>query len=746
MKLCMGCMNQMEDHLMVCPHCGFNEAALRQESYYLDPGTIIGGKYIAGRVMSYGGHTISYLGMDAEANRKVIIKEYLPSDFSTRSEGEKEVTIYSGDGQVQFEQGLTNFLNEANRIQQLGKAEGIAQVYDCIAENETGYVISEYVVGKTLKEILDSGKKFGAEEAKSFILKILRGLAKVHKMNIVHCDISPETIMVTDSGEIKLMDFGATRYVTTANSKSLSIILKRGYAPEEQYRSRGVRGPWTDVYALGAVMYRMITGVVPQESVDRVLADELKEPSKMGISIPMNTENALMNALNVYQEERTPSAEAFLKELISPSVKRIKVKKRNNKTGKFPVWAKGLVACLFCVAIAGGVVLYRMSGDDTGLSSKAITLKDFTGMSVEEAQKEIDTLNKENEWNISLNTNEHIFDSDEKKNGTIYSQSVKPATDLKSSDELGGLERKEGKIEGTIECTVYSNEKIYYREIKGMNAFALAEKLGIDKEEKNRFMGDEEVDEEDDGNYYDIKEIRTKEGSIKAKELNDDSKADEEISVDENVCIIYYASKFFYWKSLSSFVGKKINDVKGPNYRYELNDETKRKKVGKEPLAGTSLVGENCYSFNQQKGTIVEQTKEKGELDTSKQMEGDWKLLYVVNEKLEYSGKTGSQLKKEIEDITEGWETTVNIEGGKGQESRNVIKVEIYDDKGNPVYYFRQGKKFTISITTEPEPEPEPETTEQTTAPAQNIPAPAPGGGQQSSPDNTGQDNGDIIF
>ena len=161
MKLCMGCMNQMEDHLVVCPHCGFNEAALRQESYYLEPGTIIGGKHIVGRVMSYGGHTISYLGMDAEANRKVIIKEYLPSDFSTRSEGEKEVTIYSGDGQVQFEQGLTNFLNEANRIQQLGKADGIAQVYDCIAENDTGYVISEYVEGKTLKEILDSGKKFG---------------------------------------------------------------------------------------------------------------------------------------------------------------------------------------------------------------------------------------------------------------------------------------------------------------------------------------------------------------------------------------------------------------------------------------------------------------------------------------------------------------------------------------------------------------------------------------------------------
>ena len=92
MKLCMGCMNEIEDHLSTCPYCGFNETALRQESYYLDPGTIIGGKYIVGRVLNYGGHTVSYMGMDAEKNRKVIVQEYLPSDISTRSEGEKEVT------------------------------------------------------------------------------------------------------------------------------------------------------------------------------------------------------------------------------------------------------------------------------------------------------------------------------------------------------------------------------------------------------------------------------------------------------------------------------------------------------------------------------------------------------------------------------------------------------------------------------------------------------------------------------
>lgn len=130
-------------------------------------------------------------------------------------------------------------------------------------------------------------------------------------MNIIHCDIAPETIMLTKDGQVKLLDFGATRYVTTANSKSLAIILKQGYAPEEQYRSQGQRGPWTDVYALGAVLYRLLTGKVPEESVERALDDELQEPSKLGVSLPISVENALMNALNVYQKDRTSSASVF---------------------------------------------------------------------------------------------------------------------------------------------------------------------------------------------------------------------------------------------------------------------------------------------------------------------------------------------------------------------------------------------------------------------------------------------------
>lgn len=698
--MCMGCMNQIEDHISTCPYCGFNEMTLRQESYYLDPGTVIGGKYIVGRVLNYGGHTVSYLGMDAEHNRKVIVKEYLPSDFSTRSEGEKEVTIYSGDGQVQFEQGLTNFLNEANRIQHLQDAEGIAKVYDCVAENETGYVVSEYVEGKTLKEILDGGKRYTAEEAVAFIRRILMGLSDVHHMDIVHCDISPETIMITNTGDIKLMDFGATRYVTTANSKSLSIILKRGYAPEEQYRSKGVRGPWTDVYALGAVMYRMITGVVPQESVERALSDELKEPSRMGVSISKNRENALMNALNVYQKDRTPSAEVFLKELNSDNVKRIKVKQKKNKTGKIPIWAKGLVAGLACIVAAGGVyVVYHMKGNKTNIDdSKTVTMRDLSNKSFEEANDYINDLNETYGWKLQLEANDYIFDLTQ-KDQSIYDQSVDPGTVLfaskeekrdetdteavnRNTDKLpeGLYKDADGKINGTIFLTLYSQEKIHYSEISEMNAYALAKKLGIDTDTETRFA---KAGEENGKNYFDLASIETSEGVITYEELQKPENQKEEITYDENIKINYYAPDFFYWKELPNFKGENIDKI-GPQQMYKYANEKEKKKTIKKSLKDSKFVEMIYYTCQDdyKVGDVVEQTVEPGKkYDESNP--GDTELrIRGITKVFEYKGMTAREF---IDDITSEQFGLFDVHNSSNVTSdwdNKIVKVEVYERVG----------------------------------------------------------------
>ncbi len=742
MKLCMGCMNQMEEHLTTCPYCGFDETTLHQESYYLDPGTIIGGRYIVGRVIGYGGYTVSYLGMDAAVNRKVMVKEYLPSDFSTRSEGEREITIYSGDARDQFEQGLTNFLNEANRIQHLSEPEGIAQIYDCVAENDTGYVISEYIEGNTLHEILDGGKRYGVEEARQFISKILVGLSKVHPLDIVHCDISPDSIFVTSDGTIKLLDFGATRYVTTANSKSLAIILKQGYAPEEQYRSQGVRGPWTDVYALGAVMYRMITGVIPQESVERTLVDELKEPSRLGIKIPENIENALMNALNVYQQERTPSAEIFLQELNSPVVKRIKVKKRKNETGKFPLWAKGLVACLFGLVIAGSILLHRMSDRGNVVSVKSTSEKmiDLGGQTYEEVKDYAKKLNRTHPgWNIQvekIEDAETVFDSDEKKDGTVALQYVPIDTDLASDQIIKITETKDDfrineqdNVEGTIRCKYYSSNIIHYGEIGSeKNAYSLAKRLGIDTDTGNseRFHA-----QQGKGNhyYFELSSIKDSKGNvISVNELKEEKNAEKTITNVKEIIINYYASDFFYWKKgeLKDYTGWNIKKLP-PFPLYQKVSETERKQT-KEfgNLSESNLVDQSYYTFSEQyeTGEIFKQTvKGKKKLDGSKRGEA---FLYVIKKKLTYRGKTGDAVKREVKQELGLSDSQIRIEGDVGQE---VDSVKVTGQNGESIDPFRKEDQPNIVITTKAKPVQDTVpslTTKERTGETKSIPKPVP--------------------
>lgn len=702
MKLCMGCMNEIEDHLSTCPYCGFNETTLRQESYYLDPGTIIGGKYIVGRVLSYGGHTVSYMGMDAEKNRKVIVKEYLPSDFSTRSEGEKEVTIYSGDGQQQFEQGLTNFLNEANRIQHLQNINGIAKVYDCISENETGYVISEYVEGHTLKEILETGKRYSAEEAADFIRKILQGLVEVHRMDIVHCDISPETIMITNSGDIKLTDFGATRYVTTANSKSLSIILKRGFAPEEQYRSKGVRGPWTDVYALGAVMYYMITGTVPQESVERALSDDLKEPSKLGISIPKNIENALMNALNVYQKDRTPSAEAFLAELNSREVKRIKVKQQKNKTGKIPIWAKALVAGLACVVIAGGVYIVRNTrNSSTAISTDAMIMEDLTGKTKEEVDDYIAGLRNEG-LEVELVDDGTVFNLD-KPDGTVADQKPKggetlnnPQQKESSMEEDQTEEKQESKV---IKITWNSQTQIRYSELNNMNAYAMAQKLHIDTTNKEQFVG-KKVTESDKHSYYELDSIEVSGDNVSKDELEKDK--DKILNYEEGKVKIhyYYLKEFFYWPSLPDFMGQNINNLEKQKI-YEYENE-KRTKVGRKSLKDSGMEDACYYAIEGQceKGYIVDQTVDPGEEYDQSQPKDEILTLKTVGHILDYKKETVGGFKEILSkngfgDYGYKYETQGTVpENITIPDDETILDVRVYDNDKNPGHEGTSEKYF----------------------------------------------------
>lgn len=365
MQRCLGCMEEFEEEYEICPYCGYETGTPPKEAYHMLPGTILAGRYRIGRVLGFGGFGVTYMGWDEVLLRKVAIKEYLPGEFSTRIPGQTTITAYEGERSEQFSSGLGKFLEEAKMLAKLESANGVVRIYNSFQENNTAYIVMEYLEGCTLKEYLELNEKLSVEEAKEILHPIVTALKEVHAMGIMHRDIAPDNIFLTNDGKVKLLDFGASRFATTSHSKSLSVIIKPGYAPVEQYRSRGDQGPWTDVYSLAAVLYKMVTGITPEDAMERVEKEELKKPSKLGVKISKNAEHAIMNALNIKIEDRTQDTEIFEKELYGNEKVKLKfVHLKKADVGKWPLWAKlttsaaVLAVVVFAGLLATGVIDY----------------------------------------------------------------------------------------------------------------------------------------------------------------------------------------------------------------------------------------------------------------------------------------------------------------------------------------------------------------------------------------------------
>lgn len=390
MRLCMGCMEEFNESYGSCPYCGYVPGTQPVEAYHIIPGMVINGKYIVGRAIGYGGFGVTYIGMDQVLNKKVAIKEYLPGEFSTRVPGQTEVSVFSGEKEEQFQKGVDKFVDEAKRLAKFQNLEHIVQIYDAFQENGTAYIVMEYLEGETLKEKLQREGKVSVEEAIRLVVPVAKALNEVHKESIIHRDIAPDNLFITKDGNVKLLDFGAARTATVGRSRSLSVIVKMGFAPPEQYQSKGNQGPWTDVYALAATIYRMITGVEPQDSMEREAKDELKPPSKMGVKISQGMENALMNAMQLEVSDRTRTMEQFVRELEREDTKRNKTTKKKNDTGhwtlpmKIGVGGAATVVVVLAVLLVTGVI-----GNVGIISGNGIMgysyVPDLTGVDYDEA-------------------------------------------------------------------------------------------------------------------------------------------------------------------------------------------------------------------------------------------------------------------------------------------------------------------------------------------------------------------------
>lgn len=331
-NLCPHCMREVEDRQkLVCPYCGYRADKQLQLTHQLKLYTILGGKYLVGDVIGEGGFGITYIGFELNLEMKIAIKEFYPNGFCSREIAVTDkVTSYGGTQAETFDKWRQNFVKEAKSLAKCSHLPGIVGVKDFFQENNTAYIVMEYLEGITLKNyIAGQGGKIPAEQILALIKPIVDSLAQIHKTGLIHRDISPDNIMLTDTGGLKLLDFGAARDFTKEEEKSISVLLKPGYAPEEQYRTRGKQGPWSDVYALAATIYKCITGITPPESMERMRQDTLKKPSECGIKISRNVENALLKAMSVYAENRYQSMEEFYRGLYDNTCVEVLPKKEN---------------------------------------------------------------------------------------------------------------------------------------------------------------------------------------------------------------------------------------------------------------------------------------------------------------------------------------------------------------------------------------------------------------------------------
>ena len=317
---CMGCMTEREGE-GPCPHCGFDEQASPPAPHQLPLRTILNGKYLIGRVLGEGGFGITYLGWDLNLDLKLAVKEYYPAGFVTREiTGTNSITPFTGDSLEFFTRGRDKFINEAKTLAKFYTLPGIVSVKDFFLENGTAYIVMEYLDGITLKRHLaEQGGKLPAAEVFTLMGPLVKSLTEVHRAGLIHRDISPDNIMLTKDGSVKLLDFGAAREISASGEKSNTVNIKTGYAPEEQYRTHGVQGPWTDIYALSATIYKCITGITPDESLERLREDRLQPPSSLAIPISPAQEAALMKGLAVLQKNRFQNLEEFSAALSSPS-------------------------------------------------------------------------------------------------------------------------------------------------------------------------------------------------------------------------------------------------------------------------------------------------------------------------------------------------------------------------------------------------------------------------------------------
>lgn len=310
--LCMNCMSEIGSAKQ-CPYCGYHTDS-PQMAPYLPTKTIIGTRYLIGKLRDYNGDGATYMGFDLERKTPVLVREYLPDAISTRRVGDTYLSPLTGCDML-FAQAKSEFTDMWRKIAHLRNASAVFTVLDMLEFNNTVYVVTEYIEHFSLREYLLRSQTgyISWEKARLLFMPVLSTLAALHSAGVVHGGISPSNLIVCKDGKLRITGFSIRRVRTSRGE--IPAQLFPGYAAIEQYSNGENQGPWTDIYGFAAVLYRTLIGSTPLEATSRVSNDRLMVPAKFAEEIPAYVINALINALQILPDDRTKNVEQFRAEL-----------------------------------------------------------------------------------------------------------------------------------------------------------------------------------------------------------------------------------------------------------------------------------------------------------------------------------------------------------------------------------------------------------------------------------------------
>lgn len=288
------------------------------EDYPLPAGIILHNMYRIERVLGRGGFAIIYKCVNLSNGDTIAIKEYFPSGLAKRSRQQGFFCVQPFEKNItEFQTGHRHFLEEAHILKECRNLPEIVTVYDFFKENQTAYIVMEYIEGLTLEQYIQTNGVLSISEMLELILPLLHSLKKVHEKGLIHRDISPNNMILGIDNKLHLIDFGAAKIKPAHPNQQQTIILKKGYAPPEQYIATGNIGAWSDIYALCATIYYALSGQIPVPAIDRLQHNTSRELSNFG-NVPMQFVAVIERGLALQPSNRYKTLEEFIYALEHP--------------------------------------------------------------------------------------------------------------------------------------------------------------------------------------------------------------------------------------------------------------------------------------------------------------------------------------------------------------------------------------------------------------------------------------------